>query len=200
VPEAAPQPVNWFRRIGFLLSITQSHGIARRYFVVNGFDGALAMLGVLVGFYVSGGAQPELVVSACLGAAIALGASGVSSAYLSEAAERRKALRELEAAMISPLDESAHGEAARLVPFAVALVNGLSPLLVSMVIIAPLWLAAGAPAGGGEPLLVAIATAFGVIFLLGAFLGRVSRAQWLWTGLRAVLIAAATSAVIVLVR
>jgi predicted membrane protein (TIGR00267 family) len=188
--------MNWMRRIGFLLSITQSHGIARRYFVVNGFDGALTMLGMLTGFYVSGGVRPELAVSACLGAAIALGVSGVSSAYLSEAAERQKALRELEEAMMSRLDESAHGEAARLVPFAVALVNGLSPLLVSLVIIAPLGLASTRYALTVDPLLGAIATAFGVIFLLGAFLGHVSRAQWIWTGLRAVLIAALTSLVI----
>lgn len=188
--------MNWVRRIGFLLSITQSHGIARRYFVVNGFDGALTMLGMLTGFYVSGGVRPELAVSACLGAAIALGVSGVSSAYLSEAAERQKALRELEQAMVSRLDESAHGEAARLVPFAVGLVNGLSPLLVSLVIIAPLWLAHTHYVLPVDPLLGAIGCAFGVIFLLGAFLGHVGHAQWLWTALRAVLIAAATSAVI----
>ncbi len=191
--------MNWIRRIGFLLSITQTHGIARRYFVVNGFDGALTMLGMLVGFYVSGGVRPELAVSACLGAAIALGVSGVSSAYLSEAAERQKALRELEAAMISRLDESAHGEAARLVPFAVALVNGFSPLLVSLVIIVPLWLANTRYAMPVDPLLGAIGCAFGVIFLLGAFLGHVGHAQWLWTALRAVLIAAATSLVIFVV-
>jgi len=188
--------MNWIRRIGFLLSITQTHGIARRYFVVNGFDGALTMLGMLTGFYVSGGVRPDLAVSACLGAAIALGVSGVSSAYLSEVAERQKALRELEAAMIARLDESAHGEAARLVPLAVALVNGLSPMLVSVLIIGPLWLAVTEHALPVDPLLGAIATAFGVIFLLGAFLGHVSHAQWLWTGLRAVLIAVATSLVI----
>ena len=33
--------------------ITRSDLIARRYFVVNGFDGGLTMLGLLVGFYVS---------------------------------------------------------------------------------------------------------------------------------------------------
>ena len=33
------------------IRITRSQRIARRYFVVNGFDGALTMLGLLMGFY-----------------------------------------------------------------------------------------------------------------------------------------------------
>ena len=75
-----------FGKIGFLLQITRSHGIVRRYFVVNGFDGALTMLGILSGFHVSEARDLRLVLGACLGAAIALGMSGLSSAYISERA------------------------------------------------------------------------------------------------------------------
>lgn len=192
--------MNWWRRIGFLLDITRSHGIVRRYFVVNGFDGALTMLGLLTGFHASGGVAPQVAVSACLGAAVALAASGISSAYISEAAERRKALDELEQAMVAKLHESAHGAAARLVPLMIALVNGLSPLVIALLIMAPLWLAAAGRAPVFDPVLAGIGLAFGLIFLLGVFLGRVSHVFWLWTGLRAVLIAAATAGVILLLR
>lgn len=192
--------MSWHRRIAFLLSITRTQGIARRYLVVNGFDGALTMLGLLVGFQAGGGIAPSIAVSACLGAALALAASGVSSAYLSEAAERRKALRELEDAMVEPLHRSAHGEAARVVPFLVALANGLSPLLVSLLIMLPLWLGAAGIALPRDPLVLAIAVAFFSIFVLGAFLGRIGHGFWLWSGLRAVLIAALTSALILALR
>ena len=76
-----------------LLRITSSRGIIRRYFVVNGFDGALTMLGLIIGFLVSSPAELSLLINACLGAAIALGVSGVSSAYISESAERSQIQR-----------------------------------------------------------------------------------------------------------
>ena len=192
--------IRWLKRLVFLLSITESRGIARRYFVVNGFDGALTMLGLLTGFYASGGVTPTVAVSACLGAALALAASGVSGAYLSEAAERRKALRELEAAMVARLHDSAHGEAARQVPLLIALVNGLAPLLTSLLITLPLWLADAQFALPADPLVMAIGIALGVIFLLGAFLGRISHTFWLSSGLRAVSIALATGALILVIR
>jgi len=190
----------WLRHLMFLLAITQSTGIARRYFVVNGFDGAMTILGLLSGFYASGGVNPSLAVSACVGAAIALGASGVSSAYLSESAERRKALRELEAAMVARLHDSAHDEAARLVPFVIAVVNGLAPLLICILITLPLWMAERQAFAAADPLLASIVLTIAVIFLLGAFLGRISQSHWLLSGLRAVLIAVATGALIIALR
>jgi hypothetical protein len=49
----------------WLLKITGSQVIARRYFIVNGFDGALTMLGLLVGFYVSEDVSLAVVSNAC---------------------------------------------------------------------------------------------------------------------------------------
>jgi predicted membrane protein (TIGR00267 family) len=183
-------------RIRFLLRITQSQSIARRYFVVNGFDGALTMLGLTMGFYVSGGVEVPVAIGACLGAAIALGMSGVTSAYISEAAERQKSLRELEEAMVKELDDSAHADAAKQVPFLIAAVNGLAPFVMSIVVITPLWLAelgVRLPAGPFES---AIALAFVTIFLLGVFLGKISGMFWLWSGLRAILVALITALLI----
>ena len=64
--------MRWLEQLEFLLHITRTRGIARRYFVVNGFDGALTMLGILMGFYVSAAADLRLVIGACAGAAVAL--------------------------------------------------------------------------------------------------------------------------------
>jgi hypothetical protein len=36
-----------------LVELTHSQGIMRRYFIVNGFDGALTMLGLILGFLFS---------------------------------------------------------------------------------------------------------------------------------------------------
>ncbi|MGB5541550.1 MAG: hypothetical protein WBO37_15810 [Gammaproteobacteria bacterium] len=190
--------MNLLGKARYLLGITRTHGIVRRYFVVNGFDGALTMLGIITGFRFGGSADLLVTINACLGAAIALGMSGVSSAYVSESAERKRALGELEAAMATDLLDSAHGQAARRVPMLIALVNGAAPLLISLLIILPLWLAhAGLPLPVA-PLNAAIITALILVFLLGVFLGRIAGVAWLRSGLQTLLIALLTAALIYL--
>lgn len=187
-----------FDETGFLLRLTRTHDIVRRYFVVNGFDGALTMLGVIIGFLVSAPADLTVIINACLGAAIALGMSGLSSAYVSEAAERRHALGTLEEAMVTDLRESAHGKAARWVPLLVALVNGSAPLVISLLILLPLWLAkAGIPLPV-SPLYAAILIALLLIFLLGVFIGRIAAVSWLRSGMQTLLVAVVTAGLIYL--
>jgi predicted membrane protein (TIGR00267 family) len=182
-----------FRRIQQFVFISQSYDIARRYFVVNSFDGALTMLGLLLGFHVSKGVDLEVVIPACLGAAIALAMSGLTSAYLSEKAERKRELKNLQEAMVSDLSGSAQDKASRWVPVWVALINGLSPLLMSLIIITPLWLTQLGFVLPLGPFESAIGVAFGLIFLLGVFLGRVSGKFWLFSGLQTLIIALITT-------
>jgi predicted membrane protein (TIGR00267 family) len=180
------------------LHLAQTRGIVRRYAVVNGFDGALTMLGLLSGFFLSGGAPPNIVIAACTGAAVALGVSGLTSAYLSESAERRRALAELEAAMVADLQESDHARAAKLLPWVVALVNGGSPVLLSVLIISPLWLADAGVALPFAPLPTAIGTALCCLFGLGLFLGHIAGSSWLLSGIKTLLIAGVTMLIILL--
>ena len=190
--------MNLLRHAGYLLRISRSHGIVRRYFVVNGFDGALTMLGLIIGFLISAPTELSVMISACLGAAIALGVSGVSSAYVSEAAERRRALTQLEEAMIKDLQDSAHGEAARWVPMLIALVNGSAPLVISLLILVPLWLSDAGVALPLPPLYLAIVIALVLIFLLGVFLGRIAGVSWLRSGLQTLSVALLTAGLIYL--
>ncbi len=187
-----------FAEVRFLLRITRAQGIMRRYFVVNGFDGALAMLGLTLGFYLSGEGDIDIILGTCLATAVALMMSGISSAYISEAAEKKKELHELEEAMVTDLDASAHARAARWVPWLVALVNGISPFSIALWIMLPLWLSRlgfGLPLA---PLEAALVNAFVILFLLGVLLGRISGGFWLWSGFRTLSIAAVTSLFILL--
>ena len=179
-------------RASRLLSISDSRGILRRYLVVNGFDGALTMLGLIIGFVVSSPPELEVIINACVAAAIALGMSGISSAWVSEVAERKRELRELEESMLADLGHSAHGQAARWVPLLVALVNGGAPLLISLLIITPLWLARGGVLLPVPPLYLSVCIAAVVIFVLGILLGRIADVSWVRSGLRTVAIAALT--------
>lgn len=183
-------------QILLLARITRSQQIARRYFIVNGFDGALTMVGLLSGFYVSEQVVLPVIISVCLGAAIALGMSGLTSAYISEAAEKKRELQKLEQAMVADLGESAYGKAAKLMPFYVAFINGLAPFMIALIVIIPLVIANLDPQILSHPLETAVLLAFLIIFLLGIFLGRISGHFWLWSGLRTLIIAMVTAALI----
>ena len=181
-----------------LIRISRTNDIVRRYFVVNGFDGALTMLGMIIGFQISATDDYSLILNACLGAAIALGMSGLSSAYISEVAERKRVLDKLERAMIADLHDTAHGDAARWVPLWIAVVNGAAPLFISLLILLPLWLSRAGLVLPVSPLVVAILIALVMIFLLGVLLGQVAGISWLRSGLQTMMVAVITAALIYL--
>lgn len=184
----------------WLFALSRSRGIARRYFVVNGFDGALTLLGLNIGFYISGQTPLVVVISACLGATVALGISGISSAYISESAERERELQELEGAMVRDLSETAHGQARRVIPVFIALVNGLAPFSIGMLVMLPLWLAKAGVSLPLAPLELAILTALAALFFLGIIIGQIRGSNWLWSGVRTLLIALLTVVVIILLN
>ena len=187
------------KQLKTLLEVSHSEEIMRRYFVVNGFDGALTMLGLIMGFYVSNRVDLAVVITTCLAAALALGMSGISSAYISESAERRRSLVQLEKAMAVSLDESHHARATTWIPWLVALVNGIAPLLIALIIIVPLWLSRSGMVLPLSPLPAAMAVALVIIFLLGVFLGRVGGTFWLWSGLQSLAVALVTVVLIYLI-
>lgn len=189
-----------FRGRHLWLQLLHSRGLIRRYFVVNGFDGAFTMLGLLTGFYLSDASDLNVVIGACVGTAVALGVSGLTSAYLSETAERRRSFAELQEAMVSDLSQSTHASAVRLLPLFIALVNGIAPLSISLIVITPLWLTRAGVLLPLPPLPAAIAMAFLCIFALGLFLGSVGGTSWLWSGIKSLLIAAVTVLIILLLN
>ena len=155
-----------------LLHVLRAKSIARRYLITNGFDGSLTMLGMVTGFYVSGMKELSVAISACLGATVALFISGLTSAYLSEKAEREKELHEL--------------------------VNGLAPLLLSLVILLPLLFAEQLCSLPSSPFINSIFVALICIFFLGVFIGKISGKFWLWSGLRTLITAIVTLVIILL--
>ena len=154
------------------------------------------MLGLIIGFIVSMPVETSTVINACLGAAIALGASGISSAYITESAELKNSLAKLEDAMVSDLKESSHGKAARITPLIIALVNGLAPLAISILILTPLWLSHVGYFTFISPLYASAIVALIITFLLGVFLGRIAKTSWLRSGLQAMLVALLTALLI----
>lgn len=111
--------------------------ISRRYFVMNAFDGALTMLGVIIGAFIAGVLEPITIITAAISGSIAMGVSGMSGAYMTEKAERTKELKELQRAMVSNLENGLHHRSHQFATIFASLVDGLSPAFAAMVVVSP---------------------------------------------------------------
>ena len=167
--------------------------IARRYFVMNTFDGVLAILGVLFGSFLAG-PDPKVVISAGLGAGIAMGVSGTWGAYLTERAERQMELKELEMATLTKLNETKIGKAATTAVVVIALIDGLAPFLAASIILAP-FLFLQALLTTSQIYFISAIIAFTMLFLLGIFLGKMSKEGLIKTGIIMVLAGVVSAAI-----
>lgn len=188
--------INEFLR---LLKVSGVSGISRRYFVMNSFDGAMTMLGVIVGAYASGVVNPKTIIGVGLGASLAMGISGFSGAYMTEKAERLRKLKKLRRAMLSDLDKSLHDRASRLASLWAAVVDGVSPFLAAMVSITPFFLAVSHILSVEHAVLFSIILIMIMLFSLGFFLGRISKENAVVWGLRMIVAGVATAVISLLV-
>jgi predicted membrane protein (TIGR00267 family) len=160
--------------------------IARRYFAMNAFDGALTMIGVLMGNYTAGVDSPRIVVSTGLATSVAMGISGLWGAYLTEAAERKREIVEMSQQVLVDLNDTRIGRASRFAVAIVAIVDGLSPALAALLILIPFFLV-----GLFNQIQWVYFTSLGMalvsLFGLGIFLGYVSRQNIFLYGLRTVI-------------
>jgi predicted membrane protein (TIGR00267 family) len=159
--------------------------IARRYFVINAFDGSLTALGVVAGAWAGGVDQARTVISLILATAVSIGVAGFYGSYQVERAERDRALRELEETTLSSMKDTALASASRYATVMVGAVDGLSPLVASLLIMVPFFFVP--PLAMHVAFYVAGGLAFLELFLLGMFLGRISRERLWWAGTKLVL-------------
>jgi predicted membrane protein (TIGR00267 family) len=159
--------------------------IARRYFAMNAFDGALTMIGVLMGNYTAGVDTPHIVVSTGLSTSIAMGISGLWGAYLTEAAERKREIAEISEQVLVDLNDTQIGKASRFAVAVVAIVDGFSPALAALLILIPFFLA-NFFVHIQWVYFASLGMALVSLFALGTFLGLVSRENVFIYGLRTV--------------
>jgi predicted membrane protein (TIGR00267 family) len=158
--------------------------IARRYLVMNSFDGVLTILGVVVGTYLTEAAvHPNVILSAGFGVSLAMGISGFVGAYFIEWSER---MRTSANGKEEP-NSDVHGESLFL-----ALVDGLSPALVTFIAISPFFLVLGHIISMENAFISSMVIILGELFGLGVFLGRIARRSVILHGLIALLVGLVT--------
>ena len=190
---------SFFRKIRLYLKVTRASGIARRYFVMNGFDGAMTAFGIILGSWIAGVSKPGVIVLSGLGACLAMGLSGFFGAYMAERAERERHLKELEKATHNHVDPIQY-EASRFVEFYVTLIDGLSPTLTAIISIIPFILVSAGWMSIGDAYIVSMILALITLFLLGIYLGKISKENgWLY-GIAMLIVGAFTALIIFFIQ
>ena len=178
----------WLREKFDLLShyheVAEVGEIMRRYFVINAFDGVLTTLGVLAGGYIAGVDRARAVISVIVTTAIGIGVAGFYGSYLVEKAERERARHELEEYTFSSLEDTSIASASTYATIVIAIVDGLSPVIAAAVAMIPFFFTSvisvhAAYFASGVVALVEL-------FLLGIFLGRMSRDRLIVSGAKLV--------------
>ena len=181
------------------LRVTGADSISRRYFVMNSFDGAMTMLGVIVGAWASDAVNPKVIIGIGLGASLAMGISGFSGAYMAERAERKRRLHKLKRAMLTDLGKTMHGKASHFASIWTALVDAVSPFMAAMISILPFFLAAANLILASTAAILSVILIMGMIFSLGVFLGRISKENILLSGARTLVVGILTAVITALV-
>ena len=168
--------------------ISEVGDITRRYFVMNAFDGALTMLGVIIGAFMAGIFNPMPIISAGVAGSIAMGASGISGAYMTEKAERTKKLKELEKAMLIDLTNGLHYKSHRFASIFAAIVDGFSPALAAMLVVSPFILVRFGLFNTITAFYVSIILTMISLLLLGLYLAKISDESMIKYGLQMLLV------------
>lgn len=164
-----------------LARISRLGPIARRYFAMNAFDGALTIIGIILGSHFALHQNASAVVSAGIGACLAMMFSGLAGTYLAEKAEREREFREMERAMLRKLDDTLVKRASRFAIVVSSFVDGFAPFMSGLLILVPFIAVSMGFLLWDVAVIISSIIGFILLFLLGIFLGRVSEQnQWIY--------------------
>jgi len=173
---------DYFNKVKTYNKIANITKIIRRYFAINGFDGVITIIGVLVGSYIIGVTDYIHVIVTGTAVCISLGVSGVWSAYYSESAERKKEIDDLEKSTLYDLSKTVISRAQSFASKILAAVNGLSPVITAFIPLTPFFF------GKIIPINICYYAGFSVAFLIlfgiGLFLGKVSKSNLIVSGIK----------------
>ena len=188
-------------RLKELLHIGGAGGIAKRYMVMNSFDGSLTALGIIIGSFLAGVRDPATIILAGLGASIAMGVSGGFGAYLTESAVKKQELAEKQKAMLEKFDnETVLDEAAQVSSIFVAVVDGGSPFIAASISFLPFFLVTLLSIDIGIAYFFSIFLTTIVLFVLGAYLGNISKENKMMYGFRMIIAGVITAILIMLLE
>jgi predicted membrane protein (TIGR00267 family) len=113
-----------------------------------------------------------------------MGVSGVSGAYMTERAERKRDLKDLESAMITKLDDCVISDASRFVSIYAAIVDGGSPIVTALISLCPFFFLLFGLITVEVAYIASIVVSLITLFILGMYLGRIAKENALLYGIQ----------------
>ncbi|MBU0635581.1 VIT1/CCC1 transporter family protein [Candidatus Micrarchaeota archaeon] len=166
----------------YFLTLLKQNAVIRRYIIMNSFDGALTILGILIATFLAQILNPTVIIVSSLGVIVSTGVSGIWGGYMAERAEKKKARRELEMHLMRRLSKTKIEREMKKVAWFMGLANGLSSTIVSLIAIIPFFLAVLGFIQVIEAFVYSFIIIFITIFLLGVFIGKIARESILFHG------------------
>ena len=160
--------------MGFVKRILGNE-IVRRYVIMNSFDGALTMLGIILANFFAGTTNVQLVILPSVGAAIALCISGVWGAYTAELAEVKRSIKKLEQHMLRKMHNTHYARKEKLMAYTISVVNGLVPLFVAFILITPFFFVKTGMLTTARAYYYSLGAVMVALFGFGMFAGRTAK-------------------------
>ncbi len=184
-----------------LAAISNLGPIARRYFAMNAFDGTLTIMGIILASHFALHHDARAIVTAGIGACLAMMFSGLAGTYLAEKAEREREFKEMERAMLRKLDQTIVKKASRFAIIVSSIVDGFAPFLAGLILLTPfILIVASIPLAWDVAVWISGGVGFLMLFLLGIFLGRVSEQNPWFYGLQTLGAGVATAVAIIMLE
>jgi len=195
-PESATQKLGFRARARYYDQLTGVFSISRRYFVIGAFDGALTVLGLILGAAPLS-ENPALILSAGLATSVALAVSSTFGAFEAERVEQDLQHQEVQTAMLRKVggDKVAAHRFATIVS---SLVHGAAPLVAGLLPLAP-FLLVPKVLPFADAVIVAAAMTLAFLFGLGVYLGTLTKRNVVTAGLRLVIVAMLTAGLTILI-
>lgn len=180
----------FWARARYYDQLTGVFSISRRYFVIGAFDGALTILGLILGA-AGHSTDPVLIIGAGVATSVALAVSSTFGAYEAERVEQDIQRQELQSAMLTEVrgdKVAAHKFATRVS----SIIHGVAPLIAGLLPIVPFFFVPSLLAFG-QAVIMASGITIGFLFFLGVYLGTLTQRNVLKGGVRLVAVALATA-------
>jgi len=165
--------------------------ILRRLSMNTLFDSTFMQLGIIIGSAFAANPDLRLVMGTLVASSVSLGISSGVSVYESETLERERRVVELEKALFRKLDNTIITENYRTYAMILFVVNFFTPIVCCSIIIVPLILAAFQLLDTATASWVSVTVALGILFVAGAYFGRLGKQKPFIKGLRMVIFGAA---------
>jgi predicted membrane protein (TIGR00267 family) len=189
-------PAKFFARARYYDHLTGVFSISRRYFVIGAFDGALTILGLVLGA-AGHSTDATLILAAGLATSVALAVSSTFGAFEAERVEQDLERQGLESAMLTEV----RGDMVAALHFATrlsSLVHGAAPMVSGLLPLIP-FIFVPALISFDQAIVLSVVTTMGFLFFLGVYLGTITKKHLAISGLRLIIVALATALITVLI-